>query len=66
LLYVAGAALLGQCGKFLHDAEDMVLKMMSKRRAVPALFLLAVSIGETDASTPIATFGIRDDPDTSL
>ena len=50
---------MGKCGPFLHDAVEIALKLVSKRRAVPALFLLAVvSIGETDASKPIATFGV--------
>ena len=51
---------MGKCGPFLHDAEEMVLKLTVdvKTTGRSSAFLLAVSIEETDASKPIATFGV--------
>ena len=42
----AGAA-LGKGGSLLHDAEEIVLKVVSESRGVLAVLLLAVSIEET-------------------
>jgi hypothetical protein len=55
-LFVTVGTALGKGGCLLHDAEEIVLKVVPESRGVLALFLHAVSIEETGGFAPTVTF----------